>query len=216
MSAPLADADITTSSARLACHPAALRAVIEVECRGSGFTEHGGEDVPVILFEPHVFFQRSGVHPVSRDFPHLSSRRWNARLYNASGRDPEDGESRQHLKLAEASALDAHYQTGTRELRDAAHESCSWGLGQVMGYHWRGLGYPSLEAFLDAMRESESAQLDAMLRFLDKNGLLDALRRGDRTADSWRPLARGYNGAGYWRHRYHERLASAYRTHGGP
>ena len=72
--------EISAASARLGVAEAALRAVLHVEARGRGFTHHKGQMVAVVLFEPHHFYNRSGRHPVSRDYPYLSSPRWNRSL----------------------------------------------------------------------------------------------------------------------------------------
>ena len=54
MSKRLTEEQIKTMANRYGVDYAALRAVIEVECRGSGFLPSGE---PVILFERHVFWE---------------------------------------------------------------------------------------------------------------------------------------------------------------
>ena len=51
----LTDLQIQSQAKALGIEAAALKAVIEVECKGSGFNADG---TPVILFERHVFRQR--------------------------------------------------------------------------------------------------------------------------------------------------------------
>lgn len=171
---------------------AALWAVIEVECRGQGFNV---DNTPVILFERHVFRQRliangksSVAQRVMRERPDLCS--------VASG--GYGLESAQHGRLAVAAQYDRH----------SALESASWGIGQVMGYHWKSLGYVSLQAFVNAMYKDEAAQLDAMCRFIVKNGLDRLLRQLD-----WAGFALRYNGAGYAKNHYDTKLAAAYKKH---
>lgn len=168
----------------------ALRAVMQVECRGSGFNSDGS---PVILFERHVFRQRliangkAGMAiQAERERPDLCSTATGA--YGLP--------SAQHGRLNAACMYD----------RASALESASWGLGQVMGYHWSSLGYASLQAFINAMYRDEASQLDAMCRFIKTNRLDDELRRLD-----WAGFARGYNGPAYKKNRYDEKLAAAYR-----
>ncbi|WP_131667360.1 N-acetylmuramidase family protein [Psychrobacter pygoscelis] len=170
---------------------AALRSAIEVECKGSGFDSN---DNPVILFEPHIlwrelgkvryFTKREQLHDL---FPDICCETWDRSLYNVRP---------QHQKLYVASVL--HW--------NAAHSSCSWGIGQVMGFNWQSLGYKSLREFIDAMHESEAKQLDAMIRFIKVNGLLDELQRKD-----WAGFAKKYNGSSYKVNKYDEKLAAAYK-----
>lgn len=189
---PLSRADITKAANALGIEPANLKAVIDVECPNPGFDE---EDRPVILFEPHIFYKyltRANII-TKRDqlqelFPDIVNRTWDRSLYKVRP---------SHQKLQVAEVLDW----------DAAHMACSWGRGQVMGFNWESLGYPSLRAFVAAMHESEAAQLDAMCRYIKVNGLVDELKRGD-----WAGFALGYNGEGYAENKYDIKLASAYQS----
>lgn len=171
---------------------AALRAVIDVECAGNGFNADG---TPTILFERHVFWRRLGA--IKWFTKRLEIMRKHPTVCNpvAGG---YGGYAMQHKKLAIASSYN----------RDEALQSCSWGLGQVMGYHWQSLGYPSLQAFINAMYANEAGQIDAMIRFIKKNGLLGYLQK-----QQWSSFARGYNGAGYKRNNYDVKLAAAYRKY---
>ena len=170
---------------------AALRAVIDVEVGNrSGFNADG---TPTILFEPHILWRELGkVNYITKRkqladlFPDMCNPTRNKALYNVRP---------QHQKLYVASVL--HWE--------AAHKSCSWGLGQIMGFNAPSLGYKSIKEFVDAMHESEAKQLDAMIRFIKANGLLDELQRKD-----WAGFARKYNGPGYKENRYDEKLARAY------
>ncbi len=190
MSKKLTEAQIAAQSKALGIEVAALRAVIEVECKGSGFNADG---TPVILFERHVFRQRliangkvAVADKVVRERPDLCSKSTGAYgLYSA-----------QHGRLNAA----AQYH------RESALESASWGIGQVMGYHWQALGYPSLQAFINAMYKDEASQLDAMCRYIKVNNLVNALKNKD-----WKAFARGYNGAAYAKNSYDVKLGNAYK-----
>ena len=92
----------------------------------------------------------------------------------------------------------------------AAYESVSWGLGQVMGAHWAWLGYPSVEAFVAEARKSVAGQARLMALYIEKAGLAEALRGHD-----WEAFARGYNGPGYKKYAYDEKIASAYDRYVG-
>lgn len=169
---------------------AGLKAVVEVEASGKGFIG----DVPKILYEPHIMHRlltkKNYItirNNLMKAHPNLCYPRWGTYKYGA--------ESIQHKRLEVASQFN----------RDTALESCSWGLGQVMGFHWKSLGYESLQAFINDMYESEAKQLEAMIRFIKVNGLLLALKNKD-----WVKFARGYNGSGYAKNKYHIKLANAY------
>ncbi|MGP5661684.1 N-acetylmuramidase family protein [Psychrobacter celer] len=185
--------EIRSAAIELGVETAVLLAVHDVECPDSGFNDDGS---PVILFEPHVFWRELGnvyyytKREQMRDlFPDICYPTWQKSAYNVRP---------SHQKLYVASVL--HWE--------AAHSSCSWGLGQVMGNNWEDLGYASLKAFVDAMHESEAKQLDAMCRFIKVNNLVDELQRHD-----WSGFARRYNGSGYRKNRYDEKLEAAYAKH---
>lgn len=173
---------------------AALRAVIDVEVGSrSGFDSDGN---PTILFEPHVLWRELGnVFYITKRkqladlFPDMCNPTWDKSLYNIRP---------QHQKLYVASVL--HWE--------AAHKSCSWGIGQVMGFNYKSLGYPTLKQFVDDMHESEAKQLDAMIRYITVNNLKGALIRKD-----WAAFAEGYNGKGYRENKYDEKLAKTYRKY---
>ncbi len=167
----------------LAINEAALWSVIEVETSGVGFMD---SRQPAILFERHKFSQKTG-GKFDRDYPDISNPTWGG--YGASG-------AHQYSRLAAAVALD----------RNAALESASWGIGQVMGEHWQPLGYPSVEAFVADMCASEGLQLNAVALFLRKNNLAGKLASQD-----WAGFARGYNGPNYKDNAYDTKLAQHYQ-----
>ena len=88
-----------------------------------------------------------------------------------------------------------------------AYESASWGLGQVMGFHWKALGYDSVYDFVALMRRSEDDQLEAMARYIERFGLVEPLRRAD-----WPEFARRYNGKNYKENNYDKRLQDAHHA----
>ncbi|RKG50479.1 DUF3380 domain-containing protein [Acinetobacter cumulans] len=186
----LTDLQIQLQAKLLGIETAALRAVIEVECKSSGFNADG---TPVILFERHVMRQRLIANKRDIDLKLISVERPD--LCNKT-----DGGyglySAQHGRLNAA----AQYH------RASALESASWGIGQVMGYHWQSLGYPSLQAFINAMYKDEASQLEAMCRYIKVNGLVNALKNKD-----WKAFARGYNGSAYAKNSYDVKLANAYK-----
>lgn len=183
----ISDDDIARAASRLGVSAAHIRMIRAVESGGRSFDNSGR---PVILFEPHVFYKRTKGKYGRTNF---SYPKWGERPY------PRGYDARWH-QMADAASRD----------ETAALESASWGLFQIMGYHWSTLGYTTVKAFTHAMVESEVGHLEAMLRFIERNGLKGALaqcKAGD--PDSCREFARRYNGPGYEKHKYHVKLAEA-------
>ncbi len=174
--------DIVRCAAALAVPVATLRAVIAVESSGDGFVD---ELRPRILFEGHIFHRLTdGRFAAMR--PDLSHPAWS--------RDHYRGGQAEYERLRAAISLDA----------DAALQSCSWGLGQVMGFNHRLCGFAGVDDFVNAMACSEGRQLDVMAAFIGASDLASPLRR-----EAWEEFARRYNGPGYRTHGYHTRLAAA-------
>jgi hypothetical protein len=184
---PLADGDVVTIAGYLGCQIATVRAVLAVESAGKGF---GSDGRPIILNEPHVFYRElKGAQRELAVEAGLAYPKWGTKPYPAS--------------------QDARYEWLARAMsinETAALRSCSWGLGQLMGFNHKVCGFDTPQDMVEAMCRSEGAQLFAMARFIVSNGLQDELRRLD-----WSGFARGYNGSGYAKNAYHTKLAAAYK-----
>lgn len=171
----------------------AIQAVSEVESSGEGFNSDGS---PKILFEGHVFWGRlrdKGMFPevvLSQNPPlvEVLYPGWTKRYYR--------GGVAEYDRLGMAEAID----------KDAALESCSWGAYQIMGYHWKSLGYESVEHFVRCMWDNEGEHLKAFVLYIGKNKLRDSIARHE-----WDNFARRYNGPGYRVNQYHTKIAEAYR-----
>jgi hypothetical protein len=75
----------------------------------------------------------------------------------------------------------------------AAMESTSIGLPQIMGYHWKRLGYESVSALWDAFKTSLVDQICGLIKFIETDPrLLKAFQQKD-----YHKMAMYYNGAGY-------------------
>lgn len=190
----ITDAEIASKAKEYGIEEAALRAVMDVECKGHGFNDDG---TPVILFERHKFY--NGLIAINwvtkakewfKLYPDICNPTW-----GGYGK-----ESAQHGRLQRASALN----------RDVALASTSWGLGQVLGENWKDLGYASLQSFINAMYKDEVSQLDAMCRYIKHNGLIKHIQNKD-----WAKFARAYNGPKYAENKYDTKLAAAYKKNGG-
>lgn len=156
-------------------------AVLNVETRGFGFFP---DRRPQILFERHIFSQRTGRRYDSR-FPDLSSK------YSGG----YAGGVAEYDRLKKAMTLDA----------DAALQSASWGIGQVMGFNYSAAGYETVASMVEEMVEDEDAQLRAMVEFIRNNGLSHALNHHE-----WTVFARGYGGKDFAKNDYDTRLAAAH------
>ncbi len=87
----------------------------------------------------------------------------------------------------------------------AAISSCSWGVGQVMGAHWKWLGFNSAEDFEKTVQSGFSGQLAIMFAFMEKSGVIPHLRRLD-----WSAVARIWNGAAYAKNKYDVKMKEKY------
>lgn len=186
----LSHADLERAAQRLDVSVACVCAVNEVESRGHGFLPDGR---PVILFERHVMYERLIKHGFDADVFELR----NPVVNRARG--GYSGGAAEYMRFAAASNIDAA----------SAIESASWGLFQIMGYHWEALGYASAEAFATAMRESEAQQLDAFVRFIEADQALHKALKSRK----WAEFARIYNGPAYKENLYDVKLARAYDRH---
>jgi hypothetical protein len=186
MSARLTDEDYAAAAAKIGCDVATIRAVVQVESRGSGFNPDGSV---VTLFEGHKFSRFTGGR-FDESHPTISYPQWTREHYGKNW-----GEERARLELA--ITLD----------RNAALRSASWGLFQIMGFNHGACGYGDVEAFVAAMHESEGKQLDAFLELIEEWGLADELQE-----HRWADFARKYNGPSYAANRYDEKLFTAWAS----
>lgn len=173
---------------------AALMAVIEVESGGKTYTEIDGRLEPLIRWEGHYFDRL--VPTSKRD----QARKAGLASPKVGGIPNASSQAKRYAMLDRAMKID----------RDAAIMSCSWGVGQVMGSHWQTLGYKSPMAFYDKVSENVIGQVEVMMRYIVRFGLIDELQRFD-----WAGFARGYNGPAYAKHGYHTKIERAYKRHSG-
>lgn len=174
--------------------PAAVMAAIEVESGGQTFAVVDGRNEPLIRFEGHYFYRRlSGSERDKAVAVGLASPKAGA------VKNPRSQASRWDL-LNRAAEIDA----------EAAFESISIGVGQVMVAHWQWLEYESATAMVNEARGGINGQILQMFKYIQKAGLIDALRRKD-----WHAFARGYNGPAYAKQGYHTKLAAAYAKFAG-
>lgn len=182
------ESDYQAAAQRLQVPVAAIKAVADVESNG---VTHWANGLVPLLFEAH-WFSHFTDHRYDADHPGISSYGWNPSLYR--------GGPAEYDRLEEAKALD----------KKGALQSASWGAFQIMGMHWRTLGYASVDAFVDAM-QLPAGQLEAFVRFIERNPpLADAMLRRD-----WFNFAAHYNGTGNVDY-YAGKIAAAFDRQSGP
>lgn len=184
----LAPGDVPAAAKALGVPVAALRAVLAVEARGTGFDAAGR---PIILYEPHVFHRQLKANARGK----LADATGAGLAYPAWGTKPyPKGQDAQYARLDAASAIDP----------ECAARACSWGMGQILGENYGQAGYKTALDLVAAFQRSEADQVGAMLRLVKAWGLVPALVSLD-----WARFARRYNGPGQVA-KYSAMLADAY------
>ncbi len=191
----LTEADFKNAALWLDVPVAAVKAFEEVESRGEGFLPDGH---PVILFERHIMYRLT-----KAKYGFTRADAWVKQFPDII--NPKAGE------YGKTSAQPGRMDKAAKLIdRECALESASWGLFQIMGFHWKALGYPSLQAFVNCMYHSEGDQLEAFVRFIKIN---PAIHKALKSKD-WAAVAKGYNGPNYKINSYDTKLAAAFARHG--
>jgi hypothetical protein len=175
---------------RLGASVAQVAAVAAVESNGGGWDDAG---LLKCLWERHYLFKR-----LRFSIPLISDPKPGGYTIDAD----HDGINDSWEKLADAAARYGRL----------AFECASFGKFQIMGAHWKTLGYASVLDFVWQLSQSELAHYDAFARYLEANSLVAALRQVDGNAINCRALARGYNGSGYATYSYDVKIAHAFRV----
>jgi len=178
--------DFELAAGALNCVGAGVKAVAEVESRGSGFL---GDGRPKILFEAHHFARLTN-QQYNLTHPHISSKRWNKTLYL--------GGAKEYNRLEAAIMLDPM----------AAIQSASWGAFQIMGFNHVLAGFATPAAFVAAQFMGEGRHLAAFVSFVKSLGLHKHIQK-----KNWEAFAKGYNGPKFKENNYDGLLAKAYEKH---
>lgn len=168
-------------------HAPLLAAVAEVESSGDGFGHYdGAPGHPKIRFEPHKF--NKYCEPAMK-MPYTNGGRGFSRLASETGF---------------SAFLEAY-----RRDEASAILATSWGAFQIMGFHFRRLGYESPQAFRKAMYRIEG-QYDAFARFIKASKVLSrCCANMSPDMQTFRTFAKSYNGASNV-DVYSKRIARAY------
>jgi hypothetical protein len=173
----------------IGCEVAVIKAVDEVESKGSGFLPDGQVK---ILFEPHIFWKRlqaQGIDPTKHQKGNedILYPKWVPGKYGSV--------SSQWNRMDRAIKIN----------RVAALESASYGRYQVLGCNYTYCGFKSAQELLNYLHINEGNHLDVFVRFIKSMKLDDDLRN-----KQWESFSKGYNGSGYKLNKYDEKLIKAY------
>lgn len=167
--------------------PSVLLAFIEVETGGHGFDPVTGKII--IQFEPSWFKKKA---------PYAPSGLWSV--------NKVDVQSKEWLAFNDAFKKNAN----------GAMESTSIGLGQIMGFHYKRLGFTTVGEMWDDAKKGLENQIRQIATFIatDKKLRLAILDK------DWFTIASIYNGAGflalakkYKREPYNISMANAYKKY---
>lgn len=162
----------------LGIRPELVQTVASVESQG---------DASAFLFEPHVFSRLTN-HKYDETRPDLSWPKWDKSRY---------------LKHKEDRLIQFGKAVFLEPLK--AYESASWGLFQIMGFHYKVCGYGSALAMSQELQSNVEANVAAFGFIIRDMHLVDTLK-----AMEWEKFAKIYNGPGYKLNNYHIKMQNAY------
>lgn len=143
---------------------AALLAFISVETGGQGFDSKTGKIL--IQFEP-VWFKKQA--------PYAPSGLWSV--------NKVDVQAKEWLAFNDAFSKNA----------DAAMQATSIGLGQIMGLHYKRLGYKTVGAMWDDAKKGIKQQIKQLVKFIQTDEKLQSAIEHH----NWTDVAEIYNGKGF-------------------
>lgn len=147
-----------------AIHPARFLAFVSVETGGLGFSKETGKII--IQFEPSWFRKKA---------PFAPSGKWSV--------------NKIEVQSKEWPAFNDAFMKNP----DAAMQATSIGLGQIMGFHYKRLGFASVGAMWDDAKKGIENQLNQLLMFIKTDTeLWYAINAGD-----WHTVACRFNGYGF-------------------
>lgn len=204
----ISEEDFVEAAKLLRCEVAVIKTVVAVETSNRGgfllnkdinpLSENPNNysDYPVILFEGHIFYRqlkKKGINP--ENFMNLTTKdiiykSWTKAYYGSRWNEYD--------RLERASQID----------KEAALLSCSYGLGQIMGFNYSSCGYNSIFDFVDDMSKSEGKQLLAFCNFIKSNKKLHLAL----TEKDWKTFAYIYNGPEYYKNSYDQKLEAKYKV----
>lgn len=171
---------------------ATIQAITEVESSGCGFESTRR---PRCLFEGHIFWARLKKCSIN---PELFLDTHTGILYPKWDKTKYLGGEKEWNRLEEA-----------WNIKDsAALESASLGLFQIMGFNYSACGCSDVFEYYSKSFRSEGDQLMLFCKFCESQGLDRYLRDQD-----WAQFACRYNGPGYAKNKYDQKLEAAFRKY---
>jgi hypothetical protein len=155
---------IKNTAAEFKIESAAIASFIEVETGGLGFDKTTGKII--IQFEPVWYKKKAQFAP---------SGLWSV--------NKVDVQSNEWKAFNDAFSKD----------KEAAMESTSIGLGQIMGFHWKRLGYKSVGEMWDDAKKGIDRQIYQICKFI----ATDVKLQSALLSHDWDGVATIYNGSGY-------------------
>lgn len=188
--APAATFDeINKVAYRLGASPRQLRAFAKVESSGGGWDDTG---LLKCLWERHYLWRR-----IKLALPLISDPKPGGYTID----DDHDGICDSWEKLADAAC---------RFGFSIAAECASFGRFQIMGAHWKALGYIGVGDFVWRLSRDELAHYVAFARYIEVNGLKPALRAVSSDPAACKAIALAYNGKRALEAGYHMKIARAF------
>jgi len=175
--------------------PQALLAVVEVESAGKSMEMDG--KTPCLLFERHIFYRELKKAGKTLQLARAEANGLAVSAWSPSTQYKDEGTSEKRPALFNRAAnID----------EECAIRSCSWGVGQTMGFLAEEMKFTNARAMLAYMRAGGvPAQVECMVREIENKSLGPKLN-----AHSWAAFAKVYNGPGYATNHYDTKMAAAY------
>ncbi len=210
--------DFADAAEKLKVDVACIYAVQEVEAGGDGFAADGSLD---LLFERHIFKKQLDTRLTRMSKAELDALAVKIGLKILPGQQPIAA-IQEHLEKTQSDIYNKSpggYIGGMSENNrlkkaalihnEAALCSASWGMFQIMGFHYLALGFKSAEQMVAFYQQSERNQLLSFCDFvLADTRLINALRVKD-----WASFAKAYNGPQYAKNQYDVKMAAAFAKH---
>lgn len=164
--------------------PLVAQAILRIE---SGGRTHGENGKVLIRFEAHIFRGKAQDKArVDQFFRYNADKPWTGQEWRVTIDQPwkpihTGNQQDEYNAFAAAQMIDM----------EGAHQSISMGAGQIMGFNYARIGYPSAADMYVSFRDAQMQTIGFINFFLSDPALVDAMRRKD-----WREIAKRYNGAG--------------------
>ena len=176
---------LLAEASRLGMDPAVAVAVLATEANGEPL---GPDGRLLIRFENHLFYRYWGQQNETLFHQHFAfspGEQWKGHQWRpdatAAWQSFHGNQNAEWQVLEFARRLD----------EQSALRSLAMGVPQIMGFNHQTVGYTTVQEMFSAFCSDVRHQLTSLFRFMEVNGLVDAVRRGD-----YLTFARVYNGPG--------------------